>query len=92
MKPAGPTNAHRAQKQRHAVELQRVVQNIYRKEQEEYEKHEERLRERQSNTSMLFFHDVERTAKSGFVYFDVESTSRGRRVRLNRASSLTITG
>lgn len=61
------------------MELHKFLHLTYEKELTEFEKHEELLRKKQSTTSLLFL-DVERTAKSGFAYFD--DTCRDRRVRL----------
>jgi hypothetical protein len=59
------------------MELHKFLQRTYDKELTEFEQHEEMLRKRQTSSSLLFM-DVERSAKSGFAYFD--DSCRDRRV------------
>eukprot|EP01127_Copromyxa_protea_P019225 TRINITY_DN6187_c0_g1_i1.p1 TRINITY_DN6187_c0_g1~~TRINITY_DN6187_c0_g1_i1.p1 ORF type:complete len:534 (-),score=99.74 TRINITY_DN6187_c0_g1_i1:8-1474(-) len=67
--PVFLNRCHRLQKLKHVSELHKFVHRAYALEKEELEKHEEKLRKKQTTSSLMFL-DVERSAKSGFAYFD----------------------
>ena len=73
---------------RHVAELHKCIHDTYVKEKEEFEKHEEKLRKKQ-NTSSLMFLDVERSAKSGFAYFDDSSRDRKAKSAANQRITTT---